>query len=79
MTSDDPIDCLVEIAELSMERMNSEPPVPSGEAFILGQIAGTAMRSPRVVQRLREREPHEHDFDYSINPAGTCRICGYND
>lgn len=22
---------------------------------------------------------HEHDFDYSVNPAGTCRTCGYND
>ena len=24
-------------------------------------------------------QPHEHLFDYSTNPAGTCTVCGYND
>lgn len=24
-------------------------------------------------------DPHQCDYDYSVNPAGTCRICGRND
>lgn len=28
---------------------------------------------------IQASTPHEHDFDYSVYPAGTCTICGYND
>jgi hypothetical protein len=58
--STDPVDCLVEIAETALARVNNQddPPGPH-ESFTLGQITGIAMRHPRVMQLLKQREEED--------------------
>ena len=56
MTSTDPIDMLVEIAQTTMNRMNDEHEVSEREAFVLGRINGICCRVPEVLIRLQEQE-----------------------
>lgn len=53
MTTSDPVDCLVEIVQLTMKRMTSAK-VGADEALVLGEIAGVAIRLPEVMQRVNE-------------------------
>lgn len=53
---DDKLAALCEIAELTMRHMNRSKDVPPAESFLLGMIAGTAMRVPGVNQYLKEQE-----------------------
>lgn len=53
--SNDPIDCLTEIAKLAMDRANSGD-VTANEMFTLGEITGIAWRVPAVGRRLKEME-----------------------
>jgi hypothetical protein len=50
---------------------------------LLGELFLTAMYFNNFkvdgVKIEFEAEQHEHVLDYSVNPAGTCTVCGYND
>ena len=54
MASTDPIDCLVEIAQAVMDRMNDHHEVGNREAFVLGRIMGITNRIPEVLVRLHQ-------------------------
>jgi hypothetical protein len=57
---DDKLKALQEIAELTMERMNTGKDITANEAFVLGQISGIACREPGVIQYLKDREQQRH-------------------
>lgn len=58
--STDPVDCLVEIVEVAMNRMNDGSDLPfAKEAWTLGLITGIASRHSAVVARLKEIEERE--------------------
>jgi hypothetical protein len=63
--STDPVDCLVEIAALTMDRMNGVGPsfgkITDAEAFTLGQISGICCRVNAVMERLKELEAAADD------------------
>lgn len=50
----DPIDCLVEIAQLVSNQMNSGNITPAQSAFTLGGVMGIACRVPAVLERLQD-------------------------
>jgi hypothetical protein len=59
MPSEDPLDCLVEIASIAIDRMNKGSNVGGEEAFTLGEITGICCRLDAVMDALRQREAED--------------------